>query len=310
MTVEDHEPECTRTSTEALALVVMGKTKGLGGFEVRRVLPAIERRTVGPFVFFDEMGPAEFPAGAGIDVRPHPHIGLATLTYLFEGEILHQDSVGSNQVIRPGDVNWMVAGSGIVHSERTPAEARGRARLHGLQTWLALPQAHEDTSPRFEHHPSATLPVVDRPGATLHVLAGTAYGVRAPTGTFDGTLYVHGELEDDATLPIDTEHAERAVYVVSGEVEIEGRRFAPGSMLVLTPGRDAELHATCRADVMLVGGAPLDGPRHLVWNFVSSSTERLERAQRDWMEDRFPKVPGDSEERIPLPDALVGARPR
>jgi redox-sensitive bicupin YhaK (pirin superfamily) len=301
---------------DSLELIVTGRTKDLGGFEVRRVLPAIERRNIGPFVFFDEMGPAEFPAApeaprAGIDVRPHPHIGLATLTYLFEGEILHQDSVGSHQVIRPGDVNWMVAGSGIVHSERTPPEVRGRARrLHGLQTWLALPRAHEETAPRFEHHPRATLPVVELLGAKLRVLAGTALGAHAPTGTFGGTLYAHAELEADAALAIDTEHAERAVYVVSGEVELDGRRFAPGAMLVLTPERQARLTATCRSDVMLVGGAPLDAPRHLVWNFVSSSTERLERAKRDWVEDRFPKVPGDSEERIPLPDALMPRHPR
>ena len=303
---EQHDPECSRVEAESLALVIRGKPKDLGGFEVRRVLPAIERRNVGPFVFFDEMGPADFAAGAGIDVRPHPHIGLATLTYLFEGEILHQDSVGSHQVIRPGDVNWMVAGSGIVHSERTPAEARGRARrLHGLQTWLALPHAYEETSPRFEHHPRAKLPVIELPGARLHVLAGTACGARAPTGTFDATLYAHVELEADATFTIDTEHPERAVYVVSGEVEVDGHRFAPGTMLVLAPDREAQLHATCRSDVMLVGGASLDGPRHLVWNFVSSSRERLEQAKGAWIEDRFPKVPGDADERIPLPDHLA-----
>jgi redox-sensitive bicupin YhaK (pirin superfamily) len=307
VSIEEHdEPECHHVHADSLALVVTGKAKDLGGFEVRRVLPAIERRNVGPFVFFDEMGPAEFPVGAGIDVRPHPHIGLATLTYLFEGEILHQDSVGSHQVIRPGDVNWMVAGTGIVHSERTPAEARVRARrLHGLQTWLALPQPHEETTPRFEHHPSATLPTVDLPGARVRVLAGTALGVRAPTGTFGGTLYAHVDLDADATFALDTEHAERAVYVVSGEIELEGRRFTPGAMLVLTPDREARLSATCRSDVMLVGGASLDAPRHLVWNFVSSSKERLERAKHDWVEDRFPKVPGDAEERIPLPEALV-----
>jgi redox-sensitive bicupin YhaK (pirin superfamily) len=274
--------------------IIEGRPRDLGGFEVRRVLPSRARQRVGPFIFFDHFGPVTFAAGHGMDVRPHPHIALATLTYLFEGEILHRDSLGSQQVIRPGDVNWMVAGRGIVHSERTPVEARARGgRLHGIQTWLALPRELEESAPRFEHHGTGSIPIVRRDGVELHVVAGTAYGATAPTGVLSATLYVAARLAAGASLAVDLGHEQRAVYVVAGTVLCGERPVAPGSMMVLPPGAERSLRASTAAQVLLIGGAPLAGERHLYWNFVSSSEERIERAKADWRDGRFPKVPGD-----------------
>jgi redox-sensitive bicupin YhaK (pirin superfamily) len=283
--------------------ILDGRRRDLGGFSVRRILPAVERRMVGPFIFFDHMGPADFEAGHGIDVRPHPHIALATVTYLFEGEILHRDSLGSAQPIRPGAVNWMIAGRGIVHSERTPAEVRGRGgRLDGIQSWVALPKAREDDAPRFEHHPAESIPRIERPGAILRVLAGSAFGATSPVGIASPTLYVDCVLERGATLDVPDEHEERALYVAHGSVVYDGDTYGEGQMIVLEHG----VHATIRADeaarVMLLGGAPLDGERHIYWNFVGSTAERIEKAKRDWREGRFPKVPGDDKEFIPLPE--------
>jgi redox-sensitive bicupin YhaK (pirin superfamily) len=269
------------------------------------VLPSPKRRLVGPFIFFDHMGPVEFEPGRGIDVRPHPHIALATITYLLDGEFVHRDSLGSEQPIRPGDVNWMVAGRGVVHSERTAPEVRARgARLHGIQTWVALPQHEEEIEPRFEHHPDETVPTVKKPGVVLRVIAGTAYGAKAPTGVLWPTLYVHARLDAGATLPVDDEHEERAVYVIDGAIDCDGKRFEQGTMLVLHPRARVVVRAVGEANVMLVGGAPLDGARHVFWNFVSSSKERIERAKADWREGRFPKVPGDDIEFIPLPEGF------
>jgi redox-sensitive bicupin YhaK (pirin superfamily) len=287
---------------DPIDLVIVGRPRDLGGFSVRRALPSLQRRHVGPFVFFDHMGPAALAPGRGIDVRPHPHIALATITYLFEGEFVHRDSLGSNQPIRPGDVNWMVAGRGIAHSERTGAEVRERGGpLHGIQTWVALPQSAEESEPRFEHHPKDTLPVVTRPGAELRLIAGTAYGARAPTGILSPTLYVHVHLEAGATLDVDEEHEERAVYVTRGTVSCGDRELGEGSMILLRPGSHAVLRTANGADAMLIGGAPLDGPRLIWWNFVSSSMDRIERAKADWREGRFGKVAGDETEFIPLP---------
>lgn len=301
----DNEPECLNADAPAIDLVIESRPRDLGGFSVRRTLPSVQRRHLGPFVFFDHMGPADFAPGQGIDVRPHPHIALATITYLLEGEFVHRDSLGSEQPIRPGDVNWMIAGRGVVHSERTAPEVRARgARMHGIQTWVALPQADEEMEPRFEHHPRATIPVVHRPGAELHVIAGTAYGAKAPTGVLAPTLYVHARLDAGATLPVDEEHEERAVYVVDGSITCGSETFGEGAMLVLHPGAHVSLQALERANVMLIGGAPLDGPRHITWNFVSSSKERIERAKADWREGRFPKIPGDDVEFIPLPEGF------
>ena len=283
--------------------ILDGRRRDLGGFSVRRILPAVERRMVGPFIFFDHMGPADFEAGHGIDVRPHPHIALATVTYLFEGEIMHRDSLGSAQPIRPGAVNWMIAGRGIVHSERTPPDVRGRAsRLDGIQSWVALPKAREEDAPRFEHHPAESIPRVERAGAILRVLAGSAFGVTSPVGVASPTLYVDCALERGATLEVPDEHEERALYVAHGSVVCDGETLGDGQMLVLARGAHASVRAVEGARVMLLGGAPLDGERHIYWNFVASTTERIEKAKRDWREDRFPKVPGDDIERIPLPE--------
>jgi redox-sensitive bicupin YhaK (pirin superfamily) len=298
-----NEPVCSEIPSSAIALVIDGRARDLGGFSVRRVLPSIERRMVGPFVFFDHMGPVDFLAGQGIDVRPHPHIGLATITYLFEGVFSHKDSTGSNQVIVPGDVNWMIAGRGIVHSERTPPELRTSAiKLHGVQTWVALPLEHEETEPRFEHHPGRTIPVVSLPGVRLAVVAGSAYGVTAPTGVLSATLYVAAELDAGAELEVDDSHPERGVYVAEGSVECEGRSFGVGAMLVLHSNQQLSLRALEPSKVMLVGGAPLEGTREIAWNFVSSSKERLEQAKADWRAQRFAKIPNDDVEFIPLPE--------
>jgi redox-sensitive bicupin YhaK (pirin superfamily) len=273
-----------------------------GGFTVKRLLPHAKARTVGPFVFFDHIGPAELGPEQGLDVRPHPHIGLATVTYLWEGAIMHRDSVGSVQEINPGDVNWMTAGRGIVHSERTPDRLRGQPqRMHGLQTWVALPLAHEEDAPSFAHHPKATLPVLERPGATLTVVAGQAFGARAPVAVLMDTLYVSIDLAAGATLEIPDEHAERALYPVSGELALDGEALPLEHLAVLDPGTRPLLRAGAAARVMLLGGAPLDGHRHVWWNFVSSSRERIEQAKQDWREGRIGQVPGETES-IPLPE--------
>ncbi|MDE2449908.1 MAG: pirin family protein [Gammaproteobacteria bacterium] len=286
-----------------LSLVIDKRQRDLGGFEVGRVLPFAQRRMVGPFIFFDHMGPAAFSPGRGIDVRPHPHIGLATVTYLFEGEIVHRDSLGSDQPIRPGDVNWMTAGRGIVHSERTGAEPRqAGSRLDGLQLWVALPLRHEETEPEFHHHPARDLPAVAVGDARIRVLAGSAYGVTSPVRTFSPLFYIDAAIAAGSELPLPDEHQERAAYVVSGTVECGGQRAERGRMLVFTPDAPATLRAVSDARVALIGGAPIDGERHIFWNFVSSSQARIEQAKRDWREGRFPKVPGDEREFIPLPE--------
>jgi redox-sensitive bicupin YhaK (pirin superfamily) len=286
-----------------IELVVRGRPRDLGGFHVRRVLPTAARRLIGPFVFFDHMGPSTFPAGQGIDVRPHPHIALATVTYLFAGEILHRDSLGSDQRIVPGDVNWMVAGRGIVHSERTAADYRKQAHaLHGIQAWVALPLDAEETEPGFHHHPRASLPSWQKPGIELSLIAGTGYGLQSPVPVASPTLYAAVQLEAAAVLPLPAEHAERAFYVVSGAVECAGDHFGESELVVLKPGATLELRAREAARVMLLGGAPLQGERHIYWNFVSSSEQRLEQAKQDWRAGRFPRVPGDDVEFIPLPE--------
>lgn len=281
--------------------VIEAKPHDLGGFEVRRVLPAAGRQMVGPFIFFDHIGPAEFAPGRGIDVRPHPHICLATVTYLFEGEIVHRDSLKFVQPIRPGDVNWMTAGRGIVHSERTGDELRrSGSRIHGIQTWVALPRAAEETTPAFFHHPAATLPQLQAPGLTARVIAGTAFGERSPVETFSPTLYVDLQMSADATLEIPHEHPERALYIAAGRISLDGAQFAPGSMVVLEPDASVNMRALTEARLLLLGGAPLEGRRYIWWNFVASSRERIEQAKNDWVQMRFGKVPGETEF-IPLP---------
>jgi redox-sensitive bicupin YhaK (pirin superfamily) len=298
-----NEPECLDAESESVELLSDARPRDLGGFAVRRVLPSVARRLVGPFIFYDHMGPAHLPLGTGFDVRPHPHIALATVTYLFSGEIDHKDSLGSVKTIRPGDVNWMVAGHGIAHSERSsPESRRAGVHIHGIQSWVALPLEHEETDPRFEHHPSATIPKVQLPKAVLDVIAGTAYGARSPVGVLSPTLYVHARLEAGARFAIDDEHEERAIYVVEGALGCDGRVFRPGTLVVLRPGVKAMIEADEPTRLMLVGGAKLAGERHVWWNFVSSSKERIERAKDDWRNRRFPKIPGDDVEFIPLPE--------
>jgi redox-sensitive bicupin YhaK (pirin superfamily) len=273
----------------------------VGGLIVRRVLPALAVRTIGPFIFFDHIGPATLVPGAGLDVRPHPHIGLATVTYLFEGAIMHRDSVGSVQKILPGDVNWMTAGRGIVHSERTPDEERAAGQtMHGIQTWVGLPLADEEVEPSFEHHPAAALPSLERGGVSLRVIAGSAFGLTAPTTTFSPTLYVAAQFSPDSSVTLDTEHEERGVYVLQGDLSIDGDAVPAGQMAVLKPGFSADLRSAEGAIAMVLGGAPLDGPRFMEWNFVSSSKERIEAAKLAWSEQRMGHVPGETEW-IPLP---------
>ncbi len=282
--------------------VIEPRPRDLGGFEVRRVLPAGGRQMVGPFIFFDHLGPALFAPGTGIDVRPHPHICLATVTYLFEGEIVHRDSLGFVQPIRPGDVNWMTAGHGIVHSERTDAEQRMQgARIHGIQSWVALPKFAEEAEPEFFHHPAATLPSIKREGVRMRVIAGTAFGQRSPVAVFSETLYVDVALTKGSQLEIPDEHRERAIYVAEGRIAFDGAEFDGGHMIVLNEGTSATVRAVVDSRLMVVGGAPLDGPRYIWWNFVASSRERLDRARDDWAAQRFAKVPGETEF-IPLPD--------
>jgi redox-sensitive bicupin YhaK (pirin superfamily) len=290
--------------SEAIDLVITPRSRDLGeGFMVRRILPYAKRRHVGPFVFLDHMGPADFPPGHGLDVRPHPHIGLATVTYLFEGEIMHRDSLGVTQPIRPGDVNWMVAGRGIVHSERTRDELRrSGSALHGIQSWLALPQTHEETAPDFRHHPAASLPEMEQSGARMRLIAGAAFGAVSPVQTFAPMFYLDVVLDDEAVLPLPGEYEERAVYVAIGMVVLDGERYEAGSMLVLKPGSQPRIIAQGPARLMLLGGAPLDGERYLWWNFVSSSKDRIEQAKTDWKSGRFTMVPGDPEF-ILLPEA-------
>jgi redox-sensitive bicupin YhaK (pirin superfamily) len=306
MSVRSHaEPVCTETVEPAVELLIASRTRDLGGgFSVRRLLPSPARRMVGPFIFVDHMGPVQMARGAGLDVRPHPHIHLATVTYLFVGEILHRDSLGSEQLIRPGAVNWMTAGRGIVHSERSPAAARAAGvRVHGMQLWVALPTADEEIEPSFQHHPAAAIPAIERRGVQLRVIAGSAFGVTSPVRVRSSMMYVEAQLERGAELALPDEHRERAVYVVEGMLSCDGTPRGPGNMLVMRPGTAVRVGALETSRAMLIGGEALDGERHIWWNFVSSSRERIERAQEDWRSGRFPKVPGDEEEFIPLPEA-------
>ena len=291
-------------------LVLLPRAHDIGGFEVRRALPARERQMVGPFIFFDQMGPGEFLAGRGLDVRPHPHIGLSTVTYLFEGEIMHRDSLGSQQAIVPGDVNWMTAGQGIAHSERTDQALRTRTnRLFGIQSWVALPKGAEEATPGFVHHPAASLPLVGERGLRLRLIAGAGWGLAAPVAVSSPLFYADAALAPGGALPLPDEHEERAAYVLDGEVEVSGDRFEPGRMLVFRAGDKLALRAGPQgARVLLSGGAAMDGPRYLFWNFVSSSRERIEQAKADWIAGRFGTVPGDEAEFIPLPEERVAVR--
>jgi len=290
-------------SSEAIEQIIVPRSVDLGGLQVHRALPSARSRMVGPFIFFDHFGPAVFRAGEGIDVRPHPHIGLATVTYLFDGEIVHRDSLGSAMPIRPGAVNWMTAGRGIVHSERTAADHRdGGEPLHGLQLWVALPVKDEETEPGFAHTPAAGIPQIREDGITLRVITGAMHGLRSPVGTLWDTLFAEVQLKAGSILPLGTDYEERALYVISGEIEIGGERHPPERLLVLKPGDRVVVKAPSDAHFVIVGGAAMDGPRHIWWNFVSSRKDRIESAKADWKAGHFGIVPGDTEEFIPLPD--------
>ncbi len=299
---EDPQPGDVR-ACEAIEQVIVPRARDLGGFSVRRALPAAGRQMVGPFIFFDQMGPAEFLIGTGIDVRPHPHIGLATVTYLFDGEIMHRDSLGSAVAIKPGELNLMSAGNGIVHSERTAAEQRALGpRLYGIQAWAALPKSHEEAAPSFAHYDAAQLPRIAGEGKTVRVVMGQMFGQTSPADFPHPSFYAEAVLAPGAVLPFDADYDERAIYVVAGEIDIAGETFAAGRLLVFRPGDRISVLAASQTRLILLGGEPMDGPRHIWWNFVSSSKDRIDAAKADWKAKRFAPVPGDGEEFIPLPE--------
>jgi redox-sensitive bicupin YhaK (pirin superfamily) len=293
------DPQCTETKG-AVELVVQSQEKNLGEFTVRRVLPAAERKMVGPFIFFDHMGPAELPPGVGIQVRPHPHIGISTVTYLFEGEIMHRDSLGFEQAIQARAVNLMTAGKGIVHSERAGSDLDEAAPLHGIQSWMALPDHEEECEPAFKHYPAADLPQLELNGVTVRVIIGSAYGQTSPVHAYAQTLYLECCMPAGTSITLPEGSAEMAAYAVSGEVSIEGRSYTEGTMAIACANGTLDLTASSESKVMVIGGETI-GKRHLYWNFVSSSRERIEQAKEDWREKRFAPVAGD-DEFIPLPE--------
>jgi hypothetical protein len=293
------------TSVDAVETIIVPRAVDLGEMTVRRALPSVERQMVGPFIFFDQMGPAEFLTDQGIDVRPHPHINLATVTYLLEGQILHRDSLGTTQAITPGDVNWMRAGRGIVHSERTAPELkRTGQRLFGLQTWVALPEAMEESDPAFMHHGVGELPFAEESGMTMRVVAGSTHGLTSPLKTASETLFADISLAPGARLTVQPTHEERALYVLTGAAWIDGARHEAGTLMVLRPGAAVDVAADGQTRLMLFGGEPMEGPRYIWWNFVSSRRERIEAAKEEWRRGRFETVPGDEKDFIPLPQSI------
>ncbi|MBS9719519.1 pirin family protein [Tianweitania sp. BSSL-BM11] len=303
------EPGCPDdVQADAIETLIVPRARDIGGFEVRRALPAPRRQMVGPFIFFDQAGPAELLTGQGIDVRPHPHIGLGTVTYLYRGDFHHRDSTGADQIIQPGALNWMVAGRGVTHSERTSAAARTSPNsLFGIQTWLALPESHEDVAPSFEHHGKHALPVIEDRGISVRLILGSAYGKIAPATMFSETFYADVKLEAGSRLPTPDEHEDRAIYIVEGSITIAGQNFVAPQMMVFRPGDKITVAAGEQgARLMILGGATLDGPRYIWWNFVASSRERIEQAKADWRagswgHGRFDLPADDRDEYIPLP---------
>lgn len=303
-TLQELDPDCYASENpDAVELTIVPRARDIGGFEVRRALPSAKRQMVGPFIFWDQMGPASFPVGEGINVRPHPHIGLATLTYLFDGEMYHRDSLGTAQSIRPGEVNLMTAGKGIVHSERMDDAIKAMGpHLFGIQSWIALPKASEEIAPNFEHRTQEALPILEAEGKAVRVIAGSLWGATSPVTTFSDMIYADVALETGAKLPVPAEHEERAIYVSEGTIVVAGDRFECGQLLVLHPGDPVTVEAASQARIQVLGGEPMDGPRYIWWNFVHSSKDRIEAAKADWKAGKFDVVPGDSEEFIPLPD--------
>jgi redox-sensitive bicupin YhaK (pirin superfamily) len=306
-TLEPGNPD--DVGVDAIETLIIPRSRDIGGFEVRRALPAPQRQMVGPFIFFDQAGPAELLTGQGIDVRPHPHTGLGTVTYLFRGDFHHRDSTGADQVVRPGELNWMVAGRGVSHSERTSAAARsGPNSLFGIQTWVALPESHEDTAPSFEHHARPALPVLEDKGVSLRLILGNAYGQAAPATMFSETFYADVQLAGESRLPLPDNHEDRGIYIVEGSIAVTGQLFEAPQMMVFRPGDRITVVAGERgARLMLLGGATLSGPRYIWWNFVASSQERIEQAKEEWRAQnwgrgRFDLPVGDRDEFIPLPE--------
>jgi redox-sensitive bicupin YhaK (pirin superfamily) len=302
MTPDGQQTSGSASSVSAeIELRIESRRREVDGFSVRRLLPSRRRQTVGPFTFFNHMGPHSLGPGKGVDVPPHPHINLATVTYLFEGELVHRDSLGACQTISPGDINWMHAGSAIVHSERTsPEEREIECRIEGIQLWVALPQAQEETPPRFGHYSKASLPLWEQPGIVARVLVGTAFGCQSPVKTSSNTLYVDAALKRGALLTV-PETEQRCIYVVRGNVSCRGEQFDESQMLVCRPESEMIITANCTSRLLILGGDAIDGERHIWWNFVSSSEARIENAKRNWKEARFPLVGGDETERTPLP---------
>jgi len=295
----DSDLECP----ECVEMVIIPRTSDIGGFEVRRALPFRTKRMVGPFIFWDQMGPGEFVTGRGLDVRPHPHIGLSTVTYLLEGSIDHKDSLGSDVRIKAGDVNLMTAGAGITHSERTGLDVRRNpSSIFGVQSWVAQPMTHENGAPAFSHTGREALPGFTDRGVRGRVILGEYLGLRSPVETQWSTVYVDVHMETGSKLSVPSAAEERAVYALTGAVEIGGARYEPQQMMVLRPGDDVTVTALDEVRLMLLGGAVMDGPRYISWNFVSSSKERLQQAREDWKARRFPLVPGDEVEFVPLPE--------
>ncbi|MEI4488322.1 pirin family protein [Frigidibacter sp. MR17.14] len=304
-------PEGLPASLDAIETLIIPRTRDLGGFEVRRALPAPKRQMVGPFIFFDQMGPAEFLTGGGIDVRPHPHIGLATVTYLYKGKFHHRDSTGADQMVYPGEVNWMIAGEGVTHSERTSEEMRTKpGSLFGIQTWVALPEEAEDRGASFEHHGREALPTLDEGGKQVRLILGDAWGLRSPVKTFTETFYADVVLAPGAKLPLPDDQEDRGIYVTQGAITVAGETFPEGRMMVFRPGDRISVTAgTQGARLMVLGGATMNGPRYISWNFVASSPERIEAAKISWRQGdfthgRFHLPPGDDAEFIPLPDGI------
>jgi redox-sensitive bicupin YhaK (pirin superfamily) len=290
------------TLSDAVSLIIPAREKDLGGFQVRRVLPFAKHRMVGPWIFFDHMGPADFAPGIGINVRPHPHINLATVTYLFSGAILHRDSLGTRSVIKPGDINLMVAGKGIVHSEREEEAAQAKTRhLDGLQLWLALPEADEEMDPAFFHYHADEIPDLSEEGVSIRVMMGEAYGLTSPVKTYAKTLYAEFRLAAGKTIDAPMTAEDRAIYACAGALDINGQRLEQYEMAVLATDAEAKVTALEDAHFVIIGGEPLT-ERHIYWNFVSSRSERIEQAKADWKAQTFPKVPGDDQEFIPLPE--------
>ncbi|MDE2447191.1 MAG: pirin family protein [Alphaproteobacteria bacterium] len=289
-------------AADAIETVIVPRARDIGDFEVRRALPSAQKQMVGPFIFFDQFGPAILKAGQGMDVRPHPHIGLSTVSWVFDGVIQHKDSLGYDQAIKPGELNWMTAGKGIVHSERSPAPDRLHDRqIYGIQSWVALPKKFEETAPGFEHVGAKALPRIEDGGVSLNLIAGRMYGATSPVKTHSDLFYGEVMLQAGARLPLPVEHEERGIYVVEGSVEVAGDRFEAGRLLVFHPRDPIIISSSTGARFVLLGGEPMDGPRYVWWNFVASSREKIEAAKDDWKRARFDIVPGDEKEFIPLP---------